>query len=332
MSSALQQSNLGKIFAEYNGKTAAEVDIPDFFYQRHKSGITHLDELLGGSAEPGLRPCTNVMLSAVRGGGKTTLLVQLLSAFIDNGVNAAYISNEESIPEITIMCKRLGKVNIPLYNENDVDKIIAMVDEYKLDVIVIDSFNGLTTNKVDKKKSQYAIVQLMNRVADYKNGHPCSTIMCVHALADGSGAKAGGSDLSHCIHIVMQIDKVNTKKNPYSVDNVRIVYTDKNRTGELQRRAFEMTGTGYNLENPLEEPEDEPVEKTDGRSAEKNRRRETILAHLQTNPQVTMEEVINLCQTNEINAGNDLRALVSSKILVKIGRGKDSHWKKVVAE
>lgn len=329
--SALQQSNLGKIFAEYNGMTAEQVFIPPFFYTRHRSGIESLDVIFGGRENPGLRPCTNVMLSAVRGGGKTTMLIQLLSAYVDNGVKAAYISNEESIPEVSILCHRLGKTNIPLYNENDVDAIMSMIDQHKLDVIVIDSFNGLTTKRVDKKKSEYAIVQLMNRIADYKNGHPCSVIMCVHALADGSGAKTGvGSQLGHCLHMVMQIDKLEGKNNPYELDNVRKIYTDKNRTGQLEKMAFQLTSTGYDFTNPLQPVEEEKDEKSDGRSAEKNRRIDAILLKLLDSDKVTLEDVTNMNICSEQVARLDLKFLEDQKKAEKIGRGKHGYWQKIV--
>ena len=326
--SVLQQ--LKNPFVDLNWKTADQVEIPEILKTRYISGISVLDELFGGKYNPGLEKCAGGMISAVPGGGKTTLFLQYLSALATQGYNVAIFSNEQSVLKLKKMCDRMSIINVPLVYEKDVDNIIKEVNDRNLDVILIDSFNGLTTKMIEKKKREYATVQLLNRVWDYKNYKPFSFFMCVHAQANGKGAKSGGSDLPHALDMVFHIE--HGEESKYGVEGVRVISSSKNREAELSNIALQMSGSGYDFSNPLEIVEDQPEEKTDGRSAEKNRRRDLILVHLQTNPQITMEEVIDLCQTNEINAGNDLRALVNEKILVKIGRGKTGFWKKVVAE
>jgi predicted ATP-dependent serine protease len=329
MSSALTSVKIGDIFSEMNGLTGAEVDIPDFYYQRHKSGIECLDILFGGKDNPGIRPCTNIMLSAVRGGGKTTILLQYLSALQASGIKTAFISNEETVPEVAILSKRVNATNVPLFNLNDVDEIIKMIDQDKLDVVVVDSFNGLTTNKVDKNKSRYALTALMKKVIDYKNGHPCSLIKCVHAKADGKGEKSNlGSDLGHLCHVTMYINRPKGKENPYGLENVREIYTDKNRTGSEEKIALQMTATGYDFDNPLQPVEEEA--EVDGRAAEKQRRHDMLLLHLEDHTRITLEETISLLGCSEPTARLDLKALEDQKLVVKIGRGKTGYFETVV--
>lgn len=329
MSSALTTVKIGEIFSEMNGLTGAEVDIPDFYYQRHKSGIECLDILFGGKDNPGIRPCTNIMLSAVRGGGKTTLLLQYLSALQKTGIKTAFISNEETVPEIAILSKRVDATDVPLFNMNDVDEIISMIDRDKLDVVVVDSFNGLTTKNDIKHKSRYALAALMKKVINYKEGHPCSLIKCVHAKADGSGEKTGlGSDASHMVHITMYIKRPKGKDNPYGLENVREIYTDKNRTGSEEKIALQMTATGYDFSNPLQPLEEE--EETDGRAVEKKKRQDAILQHLEAAGRITLEETVELSHCSEPTARLDLNALEGRKLIQKRGRGKSGFWEKVV--
>lgn len=331
MSSALQDLKLTSAFSEFNWQTADNVTIPDFFYNRHLTGVLHLDSLFGGPDTPGLRPCTNVMLFAERGGGKTTMLLQYLSLLAKAGKSVALFSNEQSIPDLAMTCKRIDATDVPLVNINDVDEIMRLIDERKLDIIAIDSFNGLTSKNVDKNKTKHALVALANKVTNYKQGHPCSLLVCYHALANGGGPKGGnGSDGQHICDIIVEIHKPKGKENPYGIEGVREILTTKNRTGAEHKIALQMTGTGYDFANPLQPVEDEKEEKSDGRSAEKNRRIDAILLKLLDSDKVTLEDVTNMNICSEQVARLDLKFLEDQKKVEKIGRGKNGYWQKMI--
>lgn len=329
MSSALQDLKLTSAFSEFNWKTADNVTIPDFFYNRHLTGVLHLDSLFGGPDTPGLRPCTNVMLFAERGGGKTTMLLQYLSLLAKAGKSVALFSNEQSIPDLAMTCKRIDATDVPLVNINDVDEIMRLIDERKLDIIAIDSFNGLTSKNVDKNKTKHALVALANKVTNYKQGHPCSLLVCYHALANGGGPKGGnGSDGQHICDIIVEIHKPKGKENPYGIEGVREILTTKNRTGAEHKIALQMTSTGYDFTNPLQPVEEET--EVDGRAAEKKRRHDVILLRLEDNPRITLEETVSLLGCSEPTARLDLKALEDQKLVVKVGRGKTGYYEKVV--
>lgn len=326
MSSALQQ--LYNPFKNLNGNTAEGIQVPSWYYERYKANPV-LDKLFGGEIRPGLRPCTAAMISAVPGGGKTTLLLQYLSDLNLNGYKTAYFSNEQILPDLADMCNRLNINNVPLYHEKDVDIIIQTINENEYDVVAIDSFNGLTTTKVSKNKREYATVQLINRIWNYVDNPPCSMIMVVHALADGTGAKAGGSDLSHAVDLVMHIKKAPIKDNPYGVENVRELVVQKNRTGDLQMIAMQMTGNGYDFSNPLEMALSASAVKEDGRGAQRRERYEKIMNMFENDSKITLEGVIEFFNCSEPTARNDLRALETDGKIKKIGRGQSGWFEKV---
>ena len=70
-------------YTNTNFKTVSDIEIPDIFYRRYKSGILVMDELFG----EGILPGSSVTMCAAAGCGKTTLLLQLLEGLSRNGYN-----------------------------------------------------------------------------------------------------------------------------------------------------------------------------------------------------------------------------------------------------
>jgi len=323
--SALQLANLSDVFEEFNGKTAENVEIPDFFYRRHRSNLSVMDSLLGGSETPGFRPCTLALFAAQRGCGKTTILLQYLSSLAENGVKVAFFSNEETVPELAILAKRVAAShNVPLFSINDVNEILNCVQTNKFDVIVIDSFNGLDTEVVQKNKSTFALSAIINRMADYKNFHNFSALMCCHMNSEGNKIKIGGSDAEHSGHIVMTMTKA--EEGEFEVNGVRKILVSKNRTGKEEKLCLQMTSSGFDFEN-LHEPT-ELNSSVDGRSAEKVKRFDKI-SDLVAQGSDSLEQLVQALGVSEITVRNDLRSLESSGILKKTGRGKTSKWEKI---
>ncbi len=83
--------------------SAKNVEIPDFFYKRMKTGIDSLDDCIGGGFVEGM----TFTLAGTPGCGKTTFMLQVLDSLSNQGYNTAYISSEEQYFSLVLLPKEL---------------------------------------------------------------------------------------------------------------------------------------------------------------------------------------------------------------------------------
>jgi len=91
-----------------HGKNILEVKIPPRLEQLIQTGIPWWDKACGGDDSPGMTPSSVTLLTAVPGGGKTTLALQLADSITKNKHVALYNSGEESLFQVRKTVKRLG--------------------------------------------------------------------------------------------------------------------------------------------------------------------------------------------------------------------------------
>ena len=77
-----------------NWNTPENITIPDFMWDRYKTDIPVIDNLMGGQYG-GLFKMCSFTIYGEKGAGKTTFLLQLLEQYAQNGLKVAYVSNEE---------------------------------------------------------------------------------------------------------------------------------------------------------------------------------------------------------------------------------------------
>ncbi|MCB1757385.1 MAG: AAA family ATPase, partial [Gammaproteobacteria bacterium] len=132
-------------FANYAGVSAI-TSAEDVTLQEEPRTTTHLSELdrvLGG----GLVYGSVTLLGGDPGIGKSTLLLQCLANLsADN--KTLYVTGEESLQQVILRARRLGlpEQHLRLLTETCVEKIIALANDEKPQIMVIDSIQTIYTD------------------------------------------------------------------------------------------------------------------------------------------------------------------------------------------
>ena len=149
-----------------------DVQIPEIFNNRMLTGVKEFDQLFGDGILPG---CA-MTFTGQAGCGKTTALLQLMEALANNSYNVGYASGEENIYQLAFTCKRLNIKAVNVANETDIDALAASM--VHLDVLVVDSFQALTSKKKlnHAELERYALTTLIS--AAKKN--ECAVIFVMH--------------------------------------------------------------------------------------------------------------------------------------------------------
>jgi len=281
------------------------VVIPDVFYRRMKTGIEKVDAAFGG----GILPGSSITLTARAGLGKTTLMLQLLQALHKNGYKVGYCSTEESVAQLALTCKRLEVTDLEVCNEADVDTISKQMDN--LDVLVVDSFQGLTAGKLrNRELEKYLIEKLVVRAKETE----CAVFMICHHTKAG-GIK-GSSLIIHAVDVNMGISGVRDGEA-----NMRRIYFDKNRFGPAHELMTQMMYAGYDFDSEVTVPE-----KVNKKKQPKIEQRKQLLELLEANKHLTLQQACDKLKMDSTRLGYLLRELVSEGLVIKKGRGGEAIW------
>lgn len=222
-------------------KKVSDVEIPDTFYDRLRTGIPLLDVIFGDATLPGLMRGSVITMIATPGAGKSTFTLTLAELLTNKGYKVGYASGEEHTTQIAYNCKRLKVVNTPIGNITDVDFLNGKLDD--LDILIVDSFQCLSVKqKLTKtKKIEYIITNLVSQ-AKHKN---CVIFFIVQLTSDGK--IKGGTDLPYAVDVNLKIDHVKGM-NP----NYRKISNYKNRFGPTKDYIARLDANGYTFLGELE--------------------------------------------------------------------------------
>ena len=281
-----------------------EVTIPKAFYKRMNSGIVQLDELFGN----GLLPGSTITIAARAGLGKTTLMLQLLQGLVSTGHEVGYCSNEESIEQLAMTCKRLHVNNIRACNEADVDTISSYMD--KFDVIVVDSFQGLAKGNLSGRAlEKYCIEKLIKKAKQSE----CVLILICHNTK--AGQIKGSSLIIHAVDVNIAIEPIKDAEI-----NARKIVFNKNRFGPANELECYIQSNGYDFESEIALLGEESVKPS--KKKVKNLQRDQIL----TMEEISIKSVCKLLSIDATRAGFLLRELQLEGVIAKEGRGADARW------
>jgi predicted ATP-dependent serine protease len=294
-------------FEQTNFTAVEDIEIPDIFFNRMKSGVKDFDKLFGD----GLLPGASLTLTAQAGCGKTTFTLQLLEHLSQAGYDCLYASGEENCYQLAFTCKRLNVKAVKIANITDVDTIAeAMTDS---DVMVVDSFQALTTkNKLNSRElEQYAISTLCNKAKESE----CVLIFIMHLTK--SGSMRGSTLVPHSVDMNMMI----THDVESEDDTARIISVSKNRFGACIDVEATMGHKGFHIGEKVQEQK-----KTLPKSQRKAQLHKQILDL--DPPNITQAKVMALGLTKG-QAYLALKELTDKGVLKKFGRGANAQWRKV---
>tara|TARA_B100001123_G_scaffold443245_1_gene588879 strand:- start:348 stop:1286 length:939 start_codon:yes stop_codon:yes gene_type:complete len=295
-------------------RKAKNIKIPDIFNRRLKTGIKKIDTLF----DEGILPGSAVTLTARAGCGKTTFMLQVLNGLTKNGYNTGYLSGEESIYQLAYTANRVRAKEVPVANITDIDEIKKLMSE--LDVVVVDSFQALTTKtKMNSRQKEMYAVQELTRTAKETE---CTIVFVMHLTK--SGDLKGGTVVPHTVDANMKISRLPDADD----DGARVIYFEKNRFGPLNELECLIERNGYDFNATV--IKDEAPEAKNKASSKKVRREEDIrkIMSLVARPgRTNLGSVAKTLDDNVSRARVLLKDLETVGKIKKVGRGVKAYWK-----
>lgn len=179
--------------------------------------------------------CTYV-LSGLQGTGKTTFCLQHMDLVVSYNkrkkLRALYITNEQQVEELAIMCARLGVKNVDVAHLYNIDDIVKAIEPYHY--IVIDSIQGVRVPN-EKNETKEAVFRI-NAIA--KNSKKIVGFI-THLTKDGKSK--GDSGIGHVVDGVMKIHRGNMEFFREMLEEDEVPWNKCNIV-EVQKMRFSQTG------------------------------------------------------------------------------------------
>ena len=212
--------------------------------ERVTTGISELDRVLGGGIVKG----SLVLVGGDPGIGKSTLLLQMCAKLADKNISVLYVSGEESERQIAIRSERLGGQfsDMLLYCETDVEKIEAVIENGKPEIVIVDSIQTMYSSKADSAAGSISQVrEVTSTLLRISKGLGVSILIVGHVTKEGT--VAGPRTLEHMVDTVLYFEGED-------VASYRILRAVKNRLGSTNEvGVFDMGQTGLReVANPSE--------------------------------------------------------------------------------
>jgi DNA repair protein RadA/Sms len=205
-------------------------DVEKANYSRLDTKLGEFNRVLGGGVVYG----SIVLVSGDPGIGKSTLLTQTAI----NVPKTLYVAGEESAQQIKIRADRIQPgADIAILQETDVDVIIAVIEQVKPPLVIIDSIQTMETQDLNVAAGSISQVResshRLQRVA--KSTH-VPILLVGHVTKEGT--VAGPRTLEHLVDVVL-----NLEGDP--ANHFRILRGSKNRFGATDEVGiFEMEESG----------------------------------------------------------------------------------------
>ena len=232
----------GKLLSIVDLKFAQAADAQ----KRLRTGISEFDRVVGG----GLVPGSALLIGGDPGIGKSTLLLQVVSALAKTGTGCLYISGEEAVDQVRLRAHRLGLADAPvgLAAATDVREIIATIEQTAapISLVVIDSIQTMYLDSVESAPGTVTQVRACtHELIRAGKKHNCAILLVGHVTKDGQ--IAGPRVLEHMVDTVLYFEGDRGHQ-------FRILRTVKNRFGATDEiGVFAMASSGLEeVLNPSE--------------------------------------------------------------------------------
>ncbi len=209
---------------------------------RHKTGISEIDRILGGGMVSG----SLILLGGEPGVGKSTLALQLALALKNTKI--LYVSGEESNEQISLRARRLKGSNPLCYilSETELENIFVHSENLKPGLIIIDSIQTVSTGMLESSAGSVSQVrECAAQLLKYSKITGIPVFLIGHITKDGT--LAGPKVLEHIVDVVLYFEGDNNYV-------YRILRSVKNRYGSTSELGiFEMVESGLiEVSNPSE--------------------------------------------------------------------------------
>lgn len=209
---------------------------------RFVCGLSELDRVLGGGVVAG----SIVLIGGDPGIGKSTLLLQTLSAFTHSGLPTLYVTGEESPQQVSLRARRLDLSikGLKLLTETQVERILKLAQQDKPAVMVIDSIQTVHTDILQSAPGSVAQVrESAAQLVRFAKQTGVSIFLVGHVTKDG--ALAGPRVLEHMVDAVLYFEGDSSSR-------FRVIRAIKNRFGAVNELGvFTMTDKGLReVKNP----------------------------------------------------------------------------------
>jgi DNA repair protein RadA/Sms len=203
---------------------------------RIHSGMSEFDRVLGGGIVDG----SLVLIGGDPGIGKSTLMLQVVSALARSGKTCLYVSGEESIRQLSMRGRRLEGGPCPslfIVAETDLDAIAAMMAQTAYDAVVIDSIQ--TVFQADVNSTPGSVTQIREAAMRFMHlAKTSGTPIFLVGHVTKVGAIAGPRIMEHMVDTVLYFE--GDKSHIF-----RILRAVKNRFGSTNEiGVFEMREKG----------------------------------------------------------------------------------------
>ena len=173
-------------------------------------GIGEFDRVLGG----GLVPGSAILLGGEPGVGKSTLLLQAAGAMAASGANVLIATAEESLEQVGLRAQRLTTTSgvlgadldaISLLASDDVDAVLAVAEDLRPDLLMIDSIQ--TIGAIDVGGTPGGVAQVREcaaRAIRFGKDSGVAVVLVGHVTKDGG--IAGPKLLEHMVDVVLYLE------------------------------------------------------------------------------------------------------------------------------
>lgn len=302
-----------------------DVEIPEVYNRRFKTGIKQLDELF----QEGLLPGSTFTLTGTPGAGKTTLLLQMLDSIaLNHGKKVGYVTGEESQVQLAFSSKRIGIQYVQIAHMTDIDAIANAVRKYKFDVLIIDSFPTMKTAHVKTPKATEEYV--VREIIDIAQSNECVVGVIQHITKKGDAK--GSTLIPHSVDMNMSLDKGDEEM--FGTDQARVLEVKKNRFGATGDAVFYMTPKGMDLETDMNVIKKNVADRKNiqapSRSAKRNDDKnafvnQIIEAAKASTFGISLKKAVEITG-NFYRGRNLLKEMEFMGQLRKSGRGDDASW------
>ena len=309
-------------------------NIPENFFVRFGSGIPVIDSLINGD---GFVPGQQITIDAPRGSGKTTLMLQILQGVAQTNpdLRVLYLSGEEGFNQLNYRSQKLGVKAVECHDRLEFEEIKRYQQEY--DLIVIDSFTCIEQDGMNIESSVNRQREVIKELTE--SGRACGERhfkgTTVYILQQGkNGTSRGPGTIEHMVDTVISISKCDPEV--FGAET-RCIEVKKNRFGSGGEVLMKIGRNGWDFDSVIENTSrnEESGERRNTPQAMRGEERKLLLRFMKeleaTGRYLTYADIGAVIKDDSDTAAfgrneRHLKEMEKQGLILKVGRGKDSHW------